>query len=49
MSKSSTVKRTIERNPPQQRLHPSWEASRKMREQISQITAFQGKKIKFED
>ncbi|XP_032070148.1 serum response factor-binding protein 1 [Thamnophis elegans] len=49
MSKSSAVKHTIERKPPQQPLHPSWEASRKMREQISQITAFQGKKIKFED
>ncbi|XP_012673766.2 serum response factor-binding protein 1 [Clupea harengus] len=30
-------------------LHPSWEASRKRKEQISQITAFQGKKIKFDD
>ncbi|XP_070791811.1 serum response factor-binding protein 1 isoform X3 [Pituophis catenifer annectens] len=49
MSKSSAVKHTIGRNPPQQPLHPSWEARRKMREQISQITAFQGKKIKFED
>ncbi|XP_026576181.1 serum response factor-binding protein 1 [Pseudonaja textilis] len=49
MPKSSAVKCTTERNPPQQPLHPSWEASRKMREQISQITAFQGKKIKFED
>uniref|UniRef100_A0A2D4KWN4 Serum response factor-binding protein 1 n=3 Tax=Micrurus TaxID=8634 RepID=A0A2D4KWN4_9SAUR len=49
MSKSSAAKRTTERNPPHQPLHPSWEASRKMREQISQITAFQGKKIKFED
>uniref|UniRef100_A0A8C5RQS5 Serum response factor-binding protein 1 n=1 Tax=Laticauda laticaudata TaxID=8630 RepID=A0A8C5RQS5_LATLA len=49
MPKSSAVKRTTERNSPQQPLHPSWEASRKMRQQISQITAFQGKKIKFED
>ncbi|KFP80303.1 PREDICTED: serum response factor-binding protein 1, partial [Acanthisitta chloris] len=33
----------------EQRLHPSWEASRKQREQMSQIAAFQGKKIKFDD
>lgn len=33
----------------EQPLHPSWEASRKRREQTSQITAFQGKKIKFDD
>ncbi|XP_066530789.1 serum response factor-binding protein 1 [Hoplias malabaricus] len=33
----------------QQALHPSWEASRKRKEQQSQITAFQGKKIKFDD
>ncbi|KAK9408329.1 serum response factor-binding protein 1 [Crotalus adamanteus] len=49
MPKSSAVKYTIKRSPPHQPLHPSWEASRKMREQISQITAFQGKKIKFDD
>ncbi|XP_030644717.1 serum response factor-binding protein 1 [Chanos chanos] len=41
-------------NPPHrpqqsQALHPSWEASRKRKEQQSQITAFQGKKIKFDD
>ncbi|KAM4710199.1 serum response factor-binding protein 1 [Discoglossus pictus] len=30
-------------------LHPSWEASRKRKEQLSQITAYQGKKIIFED
>ncbi|NWV84865.1 SRFB1 protein, partial [Dasyornis broadbenti] len=33
----------------EQPLHPSWEASRRRREQISQITAFQGKKIKFDE
>ncbi|NXP09985.1 SRFB1 protein, partial [Thinocorus orbignyianus] len=33
----------------EQPLHPSWEASKRRREQISQITAFQGKKIKFND
>uniref|UniRef100_A0A8C6VC73 Serum response factor-binding protein 1 n=1 Tax=Naja naja TaxID=35670 RepID=A0A8C6VC73_NAJNA len=49
MPKSSAAKCTTKRNTSQQPLHPSWEASRKMREQISQITAFQGKKIKFED
>ncbi|XP_065150589.1 serum response factor-binding protein 1 [Paramisgurnus dabryanus] len=36
-------------NPPQQSLHPSWEASRKRKEQQAQITVFQGKKIKFDD
>ncbi|XP_051520101.1 serum response factor-binding protein 1-like [Myxocyprinus asiaticus] len=36
-------------NPPQQALHPSWEASRKRKEQQAQITVFQGKKIKFDD
>ncbi|XP_063036459.1 serum response factor-binding protein 1 [Melospiza melodia melodia] len=35
--------------PLEQPLHPSWEASRRRREQMSQITAFQGKKIKFDD
>ncbi|NWY15594.1 SRFB1 protein, partial [Aphelocoma coerulescens] len=33
----------------EQPLHPSWEASRRRREQMSQITLFQGKKIKFDD
>ncbi|XP_078070731.1 serum response factor-binding protein 1 [Mustelus asterias] len=33
---------------PQQSLHPSWEASRKRKEQ-TQIVAFQGKKIRFDD
>ncbi|NWR74252.1 SRFB1 protein, partial [Centropus unirufus] len=33
----------------EQPLHPSWEASRRRREQVSQITAFQGKKIRFDD
>ncbi|KAK7124850.1 hypothetical protein R3I94_019042 [Phoxinus phoxinus] len=36
-------------NPPQQSLHPSWEASRKRKEQQAQITVFQGKKIRFDD
>ncbi|XP_033986967.1 serum response factor-binding protein 1 isoform X2 [Trematomus bernacchii] len=35
--------------PPEQALHPSWEASRKRKEQQGQILAFQGKKIKFDD
>ena len=30
-------------------LHPSWEASRKRKQQMSQIQPFQGKKIKFDD
>ncbi|NXM82196.1 SRFB1 protein, partial [Oenanthe oenanthe] len=38
-------KKTLSEQP----LHPSWEASRRRREQMSQITAFQGKKIKFDD
>ncbi|XP_067886000.1 serum response factor-binding protein 1 isoform X2 [Heterodontus francisci] len=33
---------------PQQSLHPSWEASRRRKEQ-TQILAFQGKKIRFDD
>ncbi|XP_041088502.1 serum response factor-binding protein 1-like [Polyodon spathula] len=33
----------------QQSLHPSWEASRRRKEQQAQITAFQGKRIKFDD
>ncbi|XP_041419784.1 serum response factor binding protein 1 L homeolog isoform X2 [Xenopus laevis] len=32
-----------------QPLHPSWEASRKRKEQQAQITTFQGKKIIFDD
>ncbi|XP_034016484.1 serum response factor-binding protein 1 isoform X1 [Thalassophryne amazonica] len=34
---------------PQQALHPSWEASKKRKEQEGQILAFQGKKIKFDE
>lgn len=34
---------------PQQALHPSWEASKKRKEQQGQIMAFQGKKIKFDE
>uniref|UniRef100_A0AAY5LB89 Serum response factor-binding protein 1 n=1 Tax=Esox lucius TaxID=8010 RepID=A0AAY5LB89_ESOLU len=34
---------------PEQALHPSWEASKKRKEQLTQIVAFQGKKIKFDD
>ncbi|KAJ8395272.1 hypothetical protein AAFF_G00034740 [Aldrovandia affinis] len=33
----------------QQALHPSWEASKRRKEQQAQITVFQGKKIKFDD
>ncbi|XP_010772802.1 serum response factor-binding protein 1 [Notothenia coriiceps] len=35
--------------PPEEALHPSWEASRRRKEQQGQILAFQGKKIKFDD
>ncbi len=34
---------------PQPALHPSWEASKKRKEQQGQILAFEGKKIKFDD
>ncbi|TRY91528.1 hypothetical protein DNTS_004968 [Danionella cerebrum] len=34
---------------PLQDLHPSWEASRKRKEQQAQITVFKGKKIRFDD
>ncbi|XP_036597750.1 serum response factor-binding protein 1 [Trichosurus vulpecula] len=33
----------------QQPLHPSWEASRKRKEQMSKIAVFQGKKITFDE
>lgn len=39
----------ISHQAPQQALHPSWEASKKRKEQQGQILAFQGKKIKFDD
>lgn len=32
-----------------EKLHPSWEASKKKKEQLSTITSFQGKKITFDD
>ncbi|XP_060948733.1 serum response factor-binding protein 1 [Limanda limanda] len=34
---------------PEQALHPSWEASKKRKEQQGQILPFQGKKIRFDD
>lgn len=40
---------TFSHQAPQQALHPSWEASKKRKEQQGQILAFQGKKIKFDD
>ncbi|XP_053157417.1 serum response factor-binding protein 1 [Hemicordylus capensis] len=49
LHKGAGIKQGLKREQLEQPLHPSWEASRKRREQISQITAFQGKKIKFED
>ncbi|XP_072216447.1 serum response factor-binding protein 1 [Excalfactoria chinensis] len=48
-AKTSILKRDGKNPPLEQPLHPSWEASRRRREQMSQITAFQGKKIKFDD
>ncbi|XP_032437093.1 serum response factor-binding protein 1 isoform X1 [Xiphophorus hellerii] len=39
----------LSHQPPQPALHPSWEASKKRKEQQGQILAFQGKKIKFDD
>ncbi|KAH0628153.1 hypothetical protein JD844_008956 [Phrynosoma platyrhinos] len=47
--KGLSIKQDTEKKRLEQPLHPSWEASRKRREQVSQITAFQGKKIIFED
>ncbi|XP_070841430.1 serum response factor-binding protein 1 [Chaetodon trifascialis] len=41
--------RVFSHQAPQQALHPSWEASKKRKEQQGQILAFQGKKIKFGD
>lgn len=32
-----------------EKLHPSWEASRKRKEQAASISVFQGKKVKFDD
>ncbi|NXA14631.1 SRFB1 protein, partial [Sapayoa aenigma] len=48
-AKASGVKCDNKKACLEQPLHPSWEASRRRREQMSQITAFQGKKIKFDD
>nr|XP_033784918.1 serum response factor-binding protein 1 isoform X2 [Geotrypetes seraphini] len=45
-SKGMVVKQECRREQP---LHPSWEASRRRKEQLSQITVFQGKKITFAD
>lgn len=39
----------VAHQPPQLALHPSWEASKKRKEQQGQILAFQGKKITFDD
>ncbi|KAF7668037.1 hypothetical protein LDENG_00035380 [Lucifuga dentata] len=41
--------RDSKRGASQPALHPSWEASKKRKEQQGQILAFQGKKIKFDD
>uniref|UniRef100_A0ACB8EQB4 Uncharacterized protein n=1 Tax=Sphaerodactylus townsendi TaxID=933632 RepID=A0ACB8EQB4_9SAUR len=49
LPKRAAIKQDLKRERVAQPLHPSWEASRKRREQTSQITAFQGKKIIFED
>ncbi|NXP21617.1 SRFB1 protein, partial [Scytalopus superciliaris] len=48
-AKSSGIKCDSKKACLEQPLHPSWEASRRRKEQVSQITAFQGKKIKFDD
>ncbi|XP_065262437.1 serum response factor-binding protein 1 isoform X1 [Emys orbicularis] len=49
LAKAAGIKYENKKEHLEQPLHPSWEASKKRREQISQITAFQGKKIKFDD
>uniref|UniRef100_A0A6G1RBL6 Serum response factor-binding protein 1 n=1 Tax=Hypotaenidia okinawae TaxID=2861861 RepID=A0A6G1RBL6_9GRUI len=48
-AKVAGVKCNNKKTHSEQPLHPSWEASKRRREQMSQITAFQGKKIKFDD
>ncbi|NWS76465.1 SRFB1 protein, partial [Crotophaga sulcirostris] len=48
-AKAADAKSDSKKARSEQPLHPSWEASRRRREQLSQITAFQGKKIKFDD
>ncbi|NWS19242.1 SRFB1 protein, partial [Pachyramphus minor] len=48
-AKASSIKCDNKKACLEQPLHPSWEASRRRKEQVSQITAFQGKKIKFDD
>ncbi|XP_074851099.1 serum response factor-binding protein 1 isoform X2 [Carettochelys insculpta] len=49
LGKAAGIKCEKKKEHLEQPLHPSWEASKKRREQMSQITAFQGKKIKFDD
>ncbi|XP_075710922.1 serum response factor-binding protein 1 isoform X2 [Rhinoderma darwinii] len=46
--KASAVKQSYKSKVQEQTLHPSWEASRKLKEQ-SQIAVFQGKRIVFDD
>ncbi|NXF80650.1 SRFB1 protein, partial [Sclerurus mexicanus] len=48
-AKASGIKCDSKKACLEQPLHPSWEASRRRKEQVSQITVFQGKKIKFDD
>ncbi|NWQ97176.1 SRFB1 protein, partial [Burhinus bistriatus] len=48
-AKAAAIKCDNKKAHVEQPLHPSWEASKRRREQMSQITAFQGKKIKFDD
>ncbi|XP_019410803.1 PREDICTED: serum response factor-binding protein 1 isoform X2 [Crocodylus porosus] len=48
-AKAAGIKHENKKDHLQQPLHPSWEASKKRQQQVSQITAFQGKKIKFDD
>ncbi|NXG72539.1 SRFB1 protein, partial [Baryphthengus martii] len=48
-AKAAGIKHNNKKACLEQPLHPSWEASKRRREQMSQITAFQGKKIKFDD
>ncbi|NXV73476.1 SRFB1 protein, partial [Atlantisia rogersi] len=48
-AKAAGIKYNNKKTCLEQPLHPSWEASKRRREQMSQITAFQGKKIKFDD
>ncbi|XP_038625693.1 serum response factor-binding protein 1 [Tachyglossus aculeatus] len=49
LNKGTNSRPENKRQQQQQPLHPSWEASRKRKQEMSKITPFQGKKITFDD